>query len=180
MRARRSKAQARRISADGSSILVDSEDFDAVSARCWYAQPDGVGLVWWATKDYKSGNEATVYLGQFVLARHGRILKPEEVILHVDGDHANAQMSNLRVLVRGTANHRRSVPKRGGISSTDYIGVSQVIRRGEPTGFFLAKISDNYSTVNLGIWPSDDVAARAYDRAAKRMHGEFARLNFPT
>jgi hypothetical protein len=34
-------------------------------------------------------------------------------------------------------------------------------------------------TIFLGRFKSDEVAARAYDRAALIYHGEFARLNFP-
>lgn len=161
---------------DGTALWVYAEDYEVVSNRVWYAQPEPpTGKTWYACKE---GNR-TVYLGEFVLALHGTTLEKDQVVLHVDGDYANARIENLRALRHNTALHRRSVPKRGGLGQTGYIGVNELLRKGEPCGRYLAKISVDYTTVSLGIWDNAEDAARSYDRAARRVHGEWARVNFP-
>lgn len=46
-------------------------------------------------------------------------------------------------------------------------------------GVWRARIWNGGERVNLGYFGSEEGAARAYDEAARKLHGEFARLNFP-
>lgn len=41
------------------------------------------------------------------------------------------------------------------------------------------RISLNGKRICIGDYGTAEEAARAYDRAARELHGEFARLNFP-
>ncbi len=45
---------------------------------------------------------------------------------------------------------------------------------------WVANITNNKRAIYLGCFTSARDAAKAYDKAAKKYHGEFARLNFPT
>lgn len=47
------------------------------------------------------------------------------------------------------------------------------------SGKWRAAIMVNYRKRHLGYFVAEDDAARAYDAAALKLHGEFARLNFP-
>lgn len=160
----------------GGELQVDAEDQAAVAEHRWHAHRlPAVGLTYWAA--WVAGVET--YLGTFVLGLHGQAVQAKQAVLYRNGDLGDGRKANLLVIGLGTAMHRRAVPKRGGLSVSGYLGVSQVIKRGEETGRWLAKIREGGATIYLGIHRDEVLAALAYDRAARQMHGEQARTNFP-
>lgn len=94
-----------------------------------------------------------------------------EIIDHKNGDRQDNRLCNLRSCDL-SGNARNAVGK-GGLSP--FKGVS-IDRR---SGSWIANIRADGSTRYLGAFRSQEAAARAYDRAALRFHGDFARLNFP-
>lgn len=46
-------------------------------------------------------------------------------------------------------------------------------------GRWTARLCHNGARIHLGYYADESEAARAYDRAAREYHGEYARLNFP-
>ena len=89
---------------------------------------------------------------------------------HINGDTLDNRLCNLRVCTRGQNNMNRV--KKPNCSSI-YKGVSwqKKIKR------WVAKISINNKTVYIGTYTDEKEAARAYNKAAKKHFGEFARLN---
>lgn len=96
---------------------------------------------------------------------------PQGDIDHINGDRADNRWDNLREATRSQNNkNRRPIAGR----SSPYLGVSwsKVAKKWD------ARIQTDIGQVCLGHFASELEAARAYDAAARKHHGEFARPNF--
>jgi hypothetical protein len=118
---------------------------------------------------YVGGRQLSAHRVAFALY-HGRW--PERFIDHIDGNPANNAISNLR-----ECSHRENMcnrrPAKGATSR--FLGVSYERRRQN----WRAEIRKNGKAMKLGTFACEISAARAYDEAARKIHGSFARLNFP-
>lgn len=116
--------------------------------------------------------------GQRVLAMHraileravGRALSFSEQCDHANADKLDNRRANLRVAISG-----QNQANKKAWGSSVYLGV------GLDRGKWRARIrpSGGHAEIWLGYFTTESEAARAYDRAAREYHGEFARLNFP-
>lgn len=88
---------------------------------------------------------------------------------HINGDGLDNRLCNLRICTR-TENSRNQRPRGG---SSKYKGVCFDKSRGK----WIAGIKINYKRKNLGRFKLEEEAAKAYNNAAKKHFGEFARLN---
>ena len=89
---------------------------------------------------------------------------------HIDGDPLNNLLSNLRTCTT-SQNCRNSNRKKN--SSSQYKGVNFFKRDKK----WKAEIYVNGKNLFLGLFINEIDAAKAYDIAAKKYFGEFARLN---
>lgn len=98
---------------------------------------------------------------------------PNEQVDHKDGNGLNNRRANLRVCTHGqNASNSRSY------SSTGYKGVAIHPATGRRKRY-QAKAWNGTKNVSLGYYETAEEAARAYDKAAPSIYGEFAWLNFP-
>jgi hypothetical protein len=97
---------------------------------------------------------------------------PENQIDHIDHNGLNNVWINLRTATQSqnNANKRRQEK-----CSSLYRGVCWAKRERQ----WVASIKKDKKNCFLGYFSDEKMAAQAYDQAAKRVHGEFANLNFP-
>jgi hypothetical protein len=146
----------------GKVAMVDDEDYERLSKYNYFAHKRFNN--WYALRHDE--NHATRRMHHDVLN-----LPSNALVDHKDGDGLNNQKENLRDATKSqnAANSRI----RGG--SSKYKGVSWK----EPSKKWQAKICIDYKQIYLGLHESEIAAALAYDAAAIKHFGEYARLNFP-
>lgn len=143
--------------------IIDDIDSDLLDFK-WNYHPKGYAQL----ASIKKGP----LMHRVILERKlGRELDKFERSDHVNGNGLDNRRSNLRVatMMQNMWNQRLSKNNTSG-----YKGVYLL----KKDGLWRAQIMVNRKAIFLGdhIIPED--AARAYDKAAKQYHGEFARLNF--
>jgi hypothetical protein len=139
---------------------VDLEDGEWANRYRWRLHSDGYAV---RTGSW-CGRPRTVYL-------HREIARPRrgEVVDHINGDPLDNRRSNLRRA--STSENNANSADRPRMSG--YRGVYWH----EPSGKWVSQISRLGNLVHLGLYESVEEAARAYDQAARELHGAFARTN---
>lgn len=159
----------------GQFTLVDDEDFDRINKFRWCAHKGRTG------KYYAEGG-----VGLTKRYMHKMIMNtPDGMVTdHIDGNGLNNQKSNLRVCTRS----QNSMNKKGHGKTSIYKGVhfntyARKNRTGQVIlnyGYWKGSIVCDRKHIHLGTFKTEIEAAKAYDEAAKKYHGEFAVLNFPS
>jgi len=111
---------------------------------------------------------------KFILL-HREIMKAPKGVLvdHRNNDGLDNRRANLRLATRSQNNINRRQNKSKTLSR--FVGVTFDRRRRR----WVARIYINGKCKFLGSFDNEIDAAMAYDAAAKKYYGEFARLNFP-
>jgi hypothetical protein len=146
--------------AHGQFVLVDAADYEWLRKYKW--SPRGSGRY-----AARRENGKTIYM-------HREIMNAPEgmVVDHIDGNAPNNCRSNLRVCTPGQ--NRYNQAKRIGCTSR-FKGV----HRDSKSGKWFVMIRPDDKPLWLGYFDTEAEAARAYDRLAVELFGEFAYLNFP-
>ena len=147
----------------GKWAIVDAEDYDRLRTYKWCGVEEGRS--WYAKTFQRDG---------LPLWMHRLILDAPKglVVDHIDHDGLNNRKTNLR-LCTNAQNQQNRRPHRGGTSR--YKGVHRVKSRNK----FRASLTHNGKRFQLGYFNSEIDAAKAYDKKAREVFGEFAYLNFP-
>jgi hypothetical protein len=150
----------------GKFALIDSGDLRRVIKHSWcHRRGGGNGKQEYAVANVKiDGAWKRVALHRFILEA-----RPGQMVDHQDGDGLNNTRRNLRLATRGQNQHN-SGPRTGRFKGVSW---SKVMGR------WHAQITKDRQYHDLGYYEAEEDAARAYDDAARRLHSDFARLNFP-
>jgi len=109
-----------------------------------------------------------------ILMMHRQILGLTDPAIqgdHRNGDGLDNRRQNLRACTKSQNGMNRPANKN---NTTGYKGVTTH----KVTGQFIAGISLNRKYYKIGQFDCPVKAAMAYDEAAKKLHGEFAKTNF--
>ena len=153
----------------GKFALVDAEDFYHLSKYSWRASRDGQQF--YATRSYrtKDGKKRKKLM-------HRQIMKVRRDVLL---DHANRNgLDNRRANLR-PATATQNACNRSKISSRKTVSRFKGIAACAGKKGWQARIRIEGKVRFLGYYYDEVEAAKAYDRAARKYHGDFAALNFP-
>lgn len=144
----------------GYFAIVDDQDFDQLNQYKWQVNfgsscPRAQGLV----------NKKRILM-------HRLILNPPSNlgIDHINRNSLDNRRCNLRLATQ-TQNNGNMISKK---HSSRFKGVSWVRRDKK----WEARGKQHNKTIHLGLYNSEEEAAKTYDAWAKQYFGEFARLNF--
>jgi hypothetical protein len=143
----------------GEVAIVDREDYEELSKYTWYVTRHG-------------GNKYACRKGKSILM-HRMIMKPPRgmVVDHIDGNGLNNRRCNLRICTQGqnVCNRR---PNSG--NGTGFRGVEL-----RDSGKYLAVVRHEGKNHRAGLFSDPVEAARARDKLARKLQGEFAWINLP-
>ena len=150
----------------GYFAQVSDEDYDDVCRYKWHAKTNKY-TAYAARREKGTGPQRKcIYLHRYLLK-----VKPGEMVDHKDGNGLNNTRENIRIATNSQNGMNRRLKSPG--KSSRYKGVSW----GKMQGSWLAHIMKNNKTRHLGSFSTQEDAARAYNKAAIELFGEFACLN---
>jgi len=152
----------------GKYAIVDPKDYEQLNKHKWYVQR--TKQMFYALRRAKGHERAK---GQIVWM-HRSILPPPEgmCIDHINNNSLDNRKANLRLATpaQNARNRRKMAVK----TSSKYKGVSY--HAGQRKWCAAIRVNGQYKY--FGLFQNEIDAAKAYDEAARKFHGEFASLNF--
>ncbi|MCJ7730610.1 MAG: beta-Ala-His dipeptidase [Sedimentisphaerales bacterium] len=153
---------------EGEWTILEPQDYYRLRDFKWRLL--GNGWNFYAVRDVKTKPYRTK-----VFSMHREIMNPPDGLLvdHRNNDSLDNRKANLRLAThsQNSCNRRKIKSK----TSSRFIGVCFDKYRERWTAY----IRFHGRRIWLGRFKNEMDAAKAYDEAARKYHGEFARLNFP-
>ncbi|MCA7083411.1 HNH endonuclease [Cupriavidus sp. DB3] len=148
----------------GAEVIVSDEDYAALSRHKWHLDIDG-----YARSNVPSDvrRQTQIHMHRVIagLARGDR-----RYVDHINGNKLDNRRENLRICSGAENGWNVRLSKR---NSSGYKGVSFEKRSGK----WQVRIRQKGKQIFLGYYEFPEEAAHAYNKAAVRLHGEFAVLN---
>jgi hypothetical protein len=156
----------------GKFALVDDEDFELINGFNWCAAKKGQGYYAVRSssvkkKDIGCENRHPIYLHQMVIK-----IPKDKVLDHINGNTLDNRKKNLRVCsqLQNKWNSKKPITNTSGFKGVTWDKYKNKWK---------SQIRSNGRGKHLGNFDDLKKAAVEYDKAAKRLFGEFAKMNFP-
>ena len=172
---------------DGLIAWVTPKD-EPLARMGWRAKKSGRGkwVHYYASHGYTIGDVRGEYmLHTLVWERANETVLPAGFLVdHINQDKLDNRRENLRLATRSDneANKKKRRTQAGGKTSSKYKGVTKMKTpegKNPRTKPWRSTLTFDMKQRALGCYATEEEAARAYDKAAFEMFGEFSYLNFP-
>lgn len=152
----------------GKYAKIDDDDFEFLSQWKWL-----YGGRRYAVRNIHSRNQEGKRITK-VVWMHREIMKTPDGLMtdHINGDTLDNRKSNLRIVTAEQNVRNSNIPSH---NTSGFKGVSETKR--DLKKKWEAYITANDKKIHLGRFSTKEEAAEVYNKTAKKLFGEYARLN---
>jgi hypothetical protein len=158
---------------NGGFALVDDKDYDFINQWKWYAHKKK--RTSYATRNKYLGKQSNGGYKCTTVLMHRVLLNAvkEMEVDHKDHNGLNNQRKNLRTVKpdQNRINRSKTTTK----VTSKYKGVSRINSKSKNK--WRAVLNINKKIIHIGCYPTQKKAAIAYNKSAKKHHGNFASIN---
>lgn len=146
----------------GEVTVVDDEDFDWLNQWAWSLSP--YGYAYRSSWDSKRKRTTNVLMHREIMQPSGKM-----VVDHINGNKLDNRRQNMRICTQAqnVMNQKKRLNNTSGFKGVTKVGDK-----------WRSQIAVDNEDTYIGMFATPEEAALAYDTEARRIHGEYARLNF--
>lgn len=148
--------------------VVDAQDYEWLKQWIWRAIWNPITKSFYAVRTDENNSHHNIPMAREILG-----CGPEEKADHINHDTLDNRRENLR---KATNSQNASNGRLRSNNTSGFVGVHW----DKSINKWVSRIKINGKEVHLGCFIFAKKAAFAYDEAARKLHGEFAHLNFPS
>jgi len=160
------------IEISGYKVLIDDEDWERVKQYSWYVDKDALrkkGIYYFRADIRVSGKKTHIFLHRTIMC----CTKGDgKIVDHINRNTLDCRRCNLRIATPSQNGCNKPMMH---YNKAGYKGVGWARRENK----WRARITINKKETHIGYFTDVIEAAKAYDKMAIKLHGEFAYTNFP-
>ena len=153
--------------------IIDDEVYDYISQWKWYCHKGYARRSRRKDESKETYPSDVIHMSREIWKLIGRVLPKGYILDHINGDKLDNRLVNLRACTQGENVWNTRIDKHGEVPFRGVIKREKY----QPIRPYVAQIDVNKKRIIIGSFASPIEAARAYNEAAKKYHGEFAILN---